>query len=170
MGDLGGGESLEKVQAIKDFFHQHRMVPSSVAWPAGLNYTGGIEYDCASGTFLEADNAYDFSQLGPKYIDGDGWNGVGFPSFQIMQFVDNSTPRPQEFCGVDRGPDHFGTAAYNAEWSRFVADKIRRRDAIPETVAGEAHFRSRCARRCEIRTRVADHHRRAVVAALLQGG
>ncbi len=121
MQDLGGGESLEKVEEIKNFFFDHRLVPSSVAWPAGLNYGGGIEYDCASGTFLEEDNAYDFSQLGPKYIDGEGWNGSGFPSFEIMQFVDNSTPRPQEFCGVDRGPDHFGTAAYNAEWSNLMS-------------------------------------------------
>ncbi|MBK8940909.1 MAG: DUF4091 domain-containing protein [Polyangiaceae bacterium] len=121
MEALGGGESLEAVQSIKDFFYEHRLVPSSVAWPAGLNYTGGIEFDCASGTFLEEDNPYDFSQLGPKYIDGEGWNGVGFPSFQIMQFVDNSTPRPQSFCGVDRGPDPFGTAAYNDEWSRLLS-------------------------------------------------
>lgn len=118
---LGGGESLEKVQALKDFFHEHRLVPSGVAWPAGLNYNGGINYDCASGAFIEEDNPYDFSQLGPKYIDGVGWNGVGFPSFQIMQFVDNSTPRPQTFCGVDRGPDHLGTSAYNAEWSRLLS-------------------------------------------------
>jgi hypothetical protein len=120
MNELGGGESLEKVQTLKDFFFEHRAVPSSVAWPAGLNYTGGIEYDCASASFVEVDNPYDFSQLGPKYIDGTGWNGVGFPSFEIMQFVDNSTPRPQSFCGVDRGPDHFGTAAYNAEWSKLL--------------------------------------------------
>lgn len=118
---LGGSESLEKVEALKNFFHERRLVPGSVAWPAGLNYTGGIAYDCASGTFLAEDNAYDFSQLGPKYIEGVGWNGVGFPSFQIMQFVDNSTPRPQEFCGVDRGPDHYGTDAYNAEWSKLLA-------------------------------------------------
>lgn len=120
IADLGGSESLEKVQAIKDFFFEHRLVPSSVAWPAGLNYNGGIAYDCASGTFIEEQNAYDFSQLGPKYIDGAGWNGVGFPSFQIMQFVDNSTPRPQTFCGVDRGGDHYGTSAYNAEWSKLL--------------------------------------------------
>jgi len=47
MQDLGGGESLEKVEEIKNFFFDHRLVPSFVAWPAGLNYTGGIEYDCA---------------------------------------------------------------------------------------------------------------------------
>lgn len=119
--DLGGGESLEKVQALKDWFYEHRLVPGSVAWPAGLNYNGGIEYDCATGMFKGDSNPYDFSQLGPKYIDGQGWNGAGFPSFQIMQFVDNSTPRPQTFCGVDRGPDHYGTAAYNAEWSKLLA-------------------------------------------------
>ncbi len=121
MSDLGGSESLEKVESIKDFFFEHRLVPSSVAWPAGLNYNGGIAYDCASGTFMEEVNPYDFSELGPHYIDGEGWNGVGFPSFQIMQFVDNSTPRPADFCGVPRGPDHFGTAAYNAEWSKLLS-------------------------------------------------
>ncbi|MBI4954423.1 MAG: DUF4091 domain-containing protein [Myxococcales bacterium] len=118
---LGGGASLEAVEALKNFFYEHRAVPSGVAWPAGLNYTGGIEYDCASGSFVTQQNPYDLSELGPKYIDGTGWNGVGFPSFEIMQFVDNSTPRPQTFCGVDRGGDHYGTAAYNAEWSRLLA-------------------------------------------------
>lgn len=118
---LGGGESLERVEFLKDFFFDHRLVPSSVAWPAGLNYDGGIAYDCASGTFLEEPGPYDFSQLGPKYIEGVGWNGVGFPSFQVMDFVDNATPRPQTFCGVDRGPDHYGTAEYNAQWSALLA-------------------------------------------------
>ncbi len=118
---LGGSESLEKVKALKDFFFEHRLVPSSVAWPAGLNYNGGITYDCATGTFQEEDNPYDFSQLGPEYIDGQGWNGTGFPSFEIMQFVDNSTPRPSDFCGVPRGDSPYGTDAYNAEWSKLLA-------------------------------------------------
>lgn len=118
---LGGGESLDKVKQLKDWFFDHRLVPSSVAWPAGLNYNGGIDYDCATGTFKGDSNPYDFSQLGPQYIDGQGWNGVGFPSFEIMQFVDNATPRPQTFCGIDRGPDHYGTAAYNAAWSKLLS-------------------------------------------------
>src|SRR5262249_36884451 len=63
----------------------------------------------------------EFSELGPKYIDGVGWNGAGFQSFQVMGFVNNSTPRPQTFCGVDRGLDHYGTAAYNAKWSKLLA-------------------------------------------------
>ena len=118
---LGGSESLEKVQELKDFFFAHRLIPSSVAWPAGLNYNGGIDYDCASGTFQEEDNPYDFSQLGPKYVAGVGWNGAGFGSLQVMRFVNNSTPRPDEFCGVSRGGDHFGTSAYNAEWSKLLS-------------------------------------------------
>ncbi|MBI2892046.1 MAG: DUF4091 domain-containing protein [Deltaproteobacteria bacterium] len=118
---LGGGESLERAQMLKDFFFEHRLVPSGVAWPAGLNYNGGITYDCESGTFVEEDNPYDFSQLGPRYIDGEGWNGTGFPSFQIMQFVDNDTPRPSSFCGADRGGDHFGTDAFNVQWSNLLA-------------------------------------------------
>jgi hypothetical protein len=118
---LGGSDSLDAVQKLKTWLFEHRVVPSSVAWPAGLNYDGGIDYDCATGQFKTEANDYDFSRLGPKYIDGTGWNGIGFPSFEVMQFVDNSTPRPQQFCGVDRGPDHFGTAAYNAEWSKLLA-------------------------------------------------
>ena len=117
---LGGSASLSAVQNLKDFFFEHRLVPSSVAWPAGLNYNGGISYDCSSGQFTEEANDYDFSRLGPKYINGTGWNSVGFPSFEIMQMVDNSTPRPQTFCGVDRGSDHRGTAAYNAAWSKLL--------------------------------------------------
>jgi hypothetical protein len=118
---LGGSESLSAVQKLKDFFFEHRLVPSSVAWPAGLNYNGGITYDCASGQFTAEANDYDFSRLGPKYIDGTGWNTVGFPSFEVMQFVDNSTPRPGTFCGVSRGSDPRGTPAYNAAWSKLLA-------------------------------------------------
>ena len=121
LSSLGGSESLDKVEQLKDFFFGHRLIPSSVAWPAGLNYNGGISYDCASGTFEEEDNPYDFSQLGPKYVDGVGWNGAGFGSLQVMRFVDNSTPRPADFCGVARGNDHFGSAAYNAEWSKLLS-------------------------------------------------
>jgi hypothetical protein len=117
---LGGSTSLDAVQKLKDFFFEHRLVPSSVAWPAGLNYNGGITYDCATGAFTAEANDYDFSRLGPKYIDGTGWNGAGFPSFEIMQFVNNSTPRPQAFCGIDRGSDPRGTDAYNAAWSKLL--------------------------------------------------
>ncbi len=119
--ELGGGDSLAKVKELKTWFFEHRLVPSSVAWPAGLNYDGGVTFDCKTGKLTEDTGAYGVAELGAEYIDGKGWNGVGFPSFQAMHFVDNSTPRPQSFCGVDRGPDHYGTAAYNAAWSKLLA-------------------------------------------------
>jgi hypothetical protein len=119
---LGGSASLDAVEKLKTWLFEHRLVPSSVAWPAGLNYNGGVDYDCTSGQFThKAGDSYDINALGPKYFDGTGWNGIGFPSFEIMQFVDNSTPRPQTFCGVDRGPDAFGTPEYNAAWSKLLA-------------------------------------------------
>ena len=37
----------------------------------------------------------------------------------LFQFIDNSTPRPGTLCGIDRG-DHYGSSAYNAEWSQFL--------------------------------------------------
>ncbi|MBD3177589.1 MAG: DUF4091 domain-containing protein [Armatimonadia bacterium] len=119
---LGGGASLERVEEIKSFFHAHRLTPKSVAWPAGLNYNGGITYDCVSQSFDDTDGgAYSFSQLGPKYVDGQGWNGVGFPSFMAFQFVSNSTPRPSEFCGTAIGADPYGTAAYNTRWQGMLS-------------------------------------------------
>jgi hypothetical protein len=117
---LGGSESLAAVQKLKDFFYEHRLTPSSVAWPAGLNYNGGISYDCTTGQFVTEANDYDFSRLGPKYIDGTSWNGAGFPTFRVMACVDNETPRPDTFCGVARGSDHRGTTAYNAAWSKLL--------------------------------------------------
>lgn len=118
---LGGGESLDRVKVLKTWFYEHRLTPSSVAWPAGLNYDGGIDYDCATGALIDKGGAYEMSSLGGTYVDGKGWNGVGFPSFQAMDFVNNSTPRPQKFCGVDRGPTHYGTPEYDAAWSKLLA-------------------------------------------------
>jgi len=117
--ELGGSEGLDRVEEIKNFFFERRLTPKSVAWPAGLNYNGGIEYDCA-GTIDDEDGEWGFAVLGPKYVDGVGWNSVGFPSFMAFQFTNNSTPRPDEFCGVSRG-DHYGSAAYNEAWSLMLS-------------------------------------------------
>ena len=55
--------------------------PSGVAWPAGLNYNGGINYDCATRHVHRRGerSVRLLASLGPKYIDGTGWNGVGLP-------------------------------------------------------------------------------------------
>lgn len=118
---FGGERSLERSEEVKSYLHAHRLTPKSVAWPAGLNYDGGVTYDCASQVLIPDDRGpYSFSELGPRYVDGVGWNGVGFPSFLAFQFVDTGTPRPLEFCGVPIGDNPYGTAAYNTRWQGLL--------------------------------------------------
>jgi len=113
-------------ETAKTLLFEHRMTPKSVTWPSGFSYT--ITWENATSTnkcevlWDEPDESapYSIKQLAKKYILGQGWNGVGFPNAMLFQFVDNSTPRPDTFCGISRG-DHYGTAAYNAEWSQFLA-------------------------------------------------
>jgi hypothetical protein len=119
--DLGGSASLDAVEKLKTFYFEHRLVPSGVAWPAGLNYNGGVIYDCSTHEIDDHQGGgYGFDTLGPEYIDGKGWNGVGFPSFEVMQFVNNQTPRPPTFCGESLGGDPKGTDDYNAAWSHLL--------------------------------------------------
>ena len=116
----GGG-----VDDAKTLLFEHRFTPKSVTWPSGFNWN--ISWDNASSSnqceilWDEPDEGdqYSIGWLAPRYILGEGWNGVGFPNAMLFQFVDNSTPRPADFCGLSRG-DHYGTAAYNAEWQQFL--------------------------------------------------
>lgn len=119
---IGAGETE---QDAKDRLFALRMTPSSVAWPSGLTYR--ITWDSeANPQRCEAfydepgeDPAYSVGTLAPKYMLGEGWNGVGFPNSMFFQFVDNSTPRPDSFCGEALG-DPFGTEAYNRKWADFL--------------------------------------------------
>lgn len=119
---MGPGEGE---QDVKDRLFDLRMTPSSVAWPSGLGYRitwdSGANPQRCEAFYDEPDEALAWSvgHLAPKYMRGEGWNGVGFPMSMFFQFVDNSTPRPSEFCGVSRG-DHFGTASYNAHWASYL--------------------------------------------------
>lgn len=113
------------VDAAKTLLFEHRMTPKSVTWPSGFNWNITWDNDAApqkcEAFYDEPDEGADYSiqHLSKKYILGQGWNGIGFPNAMIFQFVDNSTPRPDTFCGISRG-DHYGSAAYNAEWSQFL--------------------------------------------------
>ncbi|MBU1412119.1 hypothetical protein KKD52_04015 [Myxococcota bacterium] len=119
---IGPGETEE---TVKNRLFDLRMTPASVAWPSGLTYR--ITWDSeanpqrCSAFYDEPDEnpAYAVGALAPKYMLGEGWNGIGFPNSMFFQFVDNSTPRPDSFCGESRG-DHFGSAAYNEQWSAFL--------------------------------------------------
>jgi hypothetical protein len=118
----GGSE-----EGVKTMLYEHRLTPASPTWPSGFKWNITWENDASptkcSAFFDEPNEAppYSIKSLAKKYILGEGWNGVGFPDSELFQFVDNSTPRPQTFCGVDRGPDHLGTAAYNAAWSAYLS-------------------------------------------------
>ncbi|PKN44370.1 MAG: hypothetical protein CVU59_11800, partial [Deltaproteobacteria bacterium HGW-Deltaproteobacteria-17] len=119
---IGDGETEE---TVKNRLFELRMTPASVAWPSGLTYR--ITWDSEANPrrceafYDEPDEnpAYAVGTLAPKYMLGEGWNGVGFPNSMFFQFVDNSTPRPDTFCGESRG-DHLGSAAYNQQWSAFL--------------------------------------------------
>jgi hypothetical protein len=121
VGSLAG----DSVDAQKTLLFEHRLTPASATWPSGFNWN--ITWDNSSSPtrcqafYDEPDEAdeYSIGALSRRYLLGEGWNGVGFPDSEIFQFVDNSTPRPASFCGVDRG-DAFGTAAYNAAWGDWL--------------------------------------------------
>lgn len=124
VGDLvpEGGD----VDDAKTMLFEHRLTPKGVTWPSGFNWE--ITWDNpASSDQCEVlwdepgePDEYSVGWLARRYILGEGWNGVGFPDAMLFQFVDNDTPRPSQLCGIDRG-DHYGSDAYNAEWSQFLA-------------------------------------------------
>ena len=122
-GLIPSGGSTE---AAKDLLFEHRMTPASATWPSGFTWSITWENSqnpaaCQSFWDEPTEGAdYSIKELSKKYLLGEGWNGVGFPDSMIFGFVDNATPRPATFCGIDRG-DHQGSAAYNAEWSEWLS-------------------------------------------------
>ncbi len=108
--------NLQNVEDFKNFVFAHRVVPSTVAYPAGL---GVEDYDCPTQSFLwDPGQPYDIGTLGPMYIDGTGWNGIGFPSFESGV---GGNVRQDPLCGVSLGADPRGTPAYNVQWASFMA-------------------------------------------------
>ncbi|MBN2803148.1 MAG: hypothetical protein JXR91_08640 [Deltaproteobacteria bacterium] len=118
---MGGGSEED----VKTMLFEHRMTPKSVTWPSGFNW--GITFEnenspaVCEAFYDEPDegDAYSIGALASKYILGEGWNDIGFPNAMLFQFVDNSTPRPDTFCGISRG-DHYGSDVYNAKWSQWL--------------------------------------------------
>ena len=111
------------VDDAKNTLFEHRLTPKSVTWPSGFNWSITWENgDAPCEQFWDEPDEgpeYSIGALARRYILGEGWNGVGFPTAMLFQFVDNSTPRPDSFCGIDRG-DHYGSAEYNAEWQQWL--------------------------------------------------
>lgn len=110
------------VDALYEDFADHRLTPKGVGWPAGLNYPGGVEYDCNGTLSPDAWGDWDFQTLAQKYLSGGELdNGTGFPSFLIKGPNDNWPPdsRPYTFCNLSRGADPPGNSAYNSKWFQY---------------------------------------------------
>jgi len=112
------------VDALKQGFANHRLIPKGVAWPAGLNYPGGVEYDCNGHLEPDARGEWDFATLGGKYIHGEGGfnGGFGFPTFLALGPQSNWPPDslPSSFCGVSRGSSAIGDSAFQAKWTQYL--------------------------------------------------
>ncbi len=124
-GTVGGSVQpcyWDLVDTLYEDFADHRLTPKGVGWPAGLNYPGGVDYDCAGGLDPYSWGIWGFDSLAAKYLDGNGLdNGTGFPSFLVRGPASNWPPdsRPSSFCGESRGTDPPGNSAYNAKWLEY---------------------------------------------------
>jgi PKD repeat protein len=129
------------VDAIKQYFIDHRLTPISPLWPGGL--TGGgtfaqtfINYDCDTHTLSDPYGIWGYDLLAERYLDGTGLldgefaqpfnGGTGFPSFAAAGFANNDPSidqRPSPFCGIPRSASDWlqnPTSAYNQAWFTYV--------------------------------------------------
>mgnify|MGYP000870771287 CR=1 FL=1 len=110
------------VDALYEDFADHRLTPKGVGWPAGLNYPGGVSYNCNGTLDPDDDSDWDFHTLAQKYLQGNALdNGTGFPSFLIKGPSSNWPPdsRPSSFCSQSRGTDPPGNSSYNTKWFQY---------------------------------------------------
>jgi hypothetical protein len=110
------------VEAFKQDFIDHRLIPKGVAWPAGLNYPGGVEYDCNGTLEPDAWGEWDFATIGGRAIHGQGGfnGGFGFPSFLALGPQSNYPPDslPYSFCGQSRS-GVLGSTAYRNKLGQY---------------------------------------------------
>lgn len=141
-GVTGTGEEYwSYVDAIKQYFIDHRLTPKSVLWSGGLTSSGGapyIDYNC-SDTLSDPHGIWGFEDPAARYLDGSGlmngqfdqlFNaGIGFPSFMSMTFQNNDASadqRPSSFCGLTRSSADWYTAdnptsSYNQKWFQYIS-------------------------------------------------
>ncbi len=120
------------VNAIKQYFIDHRLTPKGPLWSGGLTSGGGapyIDYNCNTKTFTDNYGIWGFEDPADKYLNGNGFNdGTGFPSFMAMTFRNNDPSqdqRPDTFCDQTRGSGDWYTAdnpnsAYNQQWFSYM--------------------------------------------------
>jgi hypothetical protein len=131
------------VEDARNLLFDLHLTPASAVWPSGFRWD--ITWDSAAnpqrcGAFWDEateDPQYAVGALARRLLLGEGWNGVGFGDAELFQFVDNTTPRPDTFCGEARG-DAFGTPAYNAAWGAWLTaltDYLRGAGLLDRTYA-----------------------------------
>jgi hypothetical protein len=122
-GTTGGECYWEMVEAFKQDFIDHRLIPKGVGWPAGI-HSGWFDCDTETLEVGTPDDSWYFTYQGSKYVLGEhGFNGgYGFPAFLAFGPADNWPPdsRPSSFCGLSRGTDPPGNSAYNAKWQAYL--------------------------------------------------
>jgi len=110
------------VDSFYEDFADHRLTPKGTSWPAGLNYPGGVEYDCNGILDPDAWGDWDFATIASKYLNGGELdNQTGFPVFHIKGPSSNYPPesRPSNFCDQSRGSDPPGNTQYNEKWFQY---------------------------------------------------
>lgn len=127
-----GAEYWQYVDAMQQFFMDHRLTPKSPLWPGGVTSNGGapfIDYDCTSQTFSDPYGIWGFENPAEKNLNGAGFNnGVGFPSWMAATFRNNDAAadqRPDTFCGQSRGAADWvaganPNSAYNQRWFAYM--------------------------------------------------
>ncbi|MDM8520329.1 DUF4091 domain-containing protein [Anaerolineales bacterium HSG6] len=126
-----GDDYWNYVNAMKQYFIDHRLTPKAPLWSGGLTSRGApyIDYDCDSRTFTDNDGIWGFEDPADKYLNGTAFtNGVGFPSFMAVTFRNNDSSvdqRPDSFCGESRSEADWYTAAnpntaYNQHWFSYL--------------------------------------------------
>lgn len=136
-----GANYWQYVDAIKQYFIDHRLTPSSILWSGGL--TGGgtfaqpyIDYNCGTHSFSDPYGIWGFVDLAQRYITGTGLlqgtftspfnDGTGFSAFMAASFANNDSSldqRPSPFCGITRSSNDWlqnPTSAYNLAWFSYV--------------------------------------------------
>jgi hypothetical protein len=114
----------EMVEAFKQDFINHRLIPKGVAWPAGI-HSGWFDCDTETLDTGTPTDLWYFTYQGDKYVLGKhGFNdGYGFPAFLVFGPYQNDAPnsRPSSFCSLSRGTDPPGNSTYNAKWQAYLS-------------------------------------------------
>lgn len=130
------------VDAMKQYFIDHRLTPKSVLWSGGLTSSGGapyIDYNCTTAALSDPHGIWGFEEPAARYLDGTGlmsgeftqsFNaGIGFPSFMAITFSNNDASadqRPSSFCGLSRSAADWylsnnPNSAYNQKWFQYIS-------------------------------------------------